>query len=396
MSLIPMEYQGREQAYVKHTILRTYLQRLFMIIGRSEKVINYVDCFAGPWSEESDDLRDTSIGISLSLMKDCAKSLKERHGAKVKFRALYIEKNDDAFAKLQRFLSNNTDSGVDASCIHGDYTTKIDEIANWAKLGFTFFFIDPKGWRKVINAPVLAPLLALNKAEFLINLMYDFLNRAMSMTAQQSNVEELLGKPITFTGKESAPERQNIIVSQYRQVVGDLYNGRTAYVTVERPGMDRVLYFLIYLTRHPMGLIVFKDAAEQMDMVQRVSQFETKLRQQSSKRLPVCDLFSSPEDQPEPVNVRDNRMLARKYLLTRLSATPLLLDNDCWANFLEESDLYPTDLQLAFKELAKEGKITNLDADVRKRTKNPVKPHWPRKSERWMLCAESLSAKNTC
>lgn len=92
MSLMPIEYQGREQAYVKHTILRTYLQRLIMIIGRSEKVINYVDCFAGPWSEESDDLRDTSIGISLSLMKDCAKTLEEQHGAKVRFRALYIEK----------------------------------------------------------------------------------------------------------------------------------------------------------------------------------------------------------------------------------------------------------------------------------------------------------------
>lgn len=387
MSLIPMEYQGREQAYVKHTILRTYLQRLFMIIGRSEQVINYVDCFAGPWSEESDDLRDTSIGISLSLMKDCAKSLEERHGAKVKFRALYIEKNDDAFAKLQRFLSHNTGSGVEASCIHGDYTKKIADIASWAKLGFTFFFIDPKGW-KVITAPVLAPLLALNRAEFLINLMYDFVNRAMSMKAQQANVEELLGKPITFSGEETATERQHIIVSQYRQMMGNLYNGRTAHVTVERPGMDRVLYFLIYLTRHPMGLIVFKDAAEQMDMVQRVSQFETKLRQQSSKRPPVYDLFSSPEDQPEPINVRDNRMLARKYLLTRLSATPLLLDNDCWANFLAESDLYPTDLQLAFKDLAKEGKIKNLDADVRNRTKKPVRPHWPRKSERWVLSAE--------
>ncbi|MEE1878643.1 three-Cys-motif partner protein TcmP [Pseudomonas soli] len=396
MSSIPMEYLGREQAYVKHTILRTYLQRLFMIIGRSEQVINYVDCFAGPWSEESDDLRDTSIGISLSLMKDCAKSLEERHGAKVKFRALYIEKNDEAFAKLQKFLSNNTGSVVDASCIHGDYTTKIDDIASWAKLGFTFFFIDPKGWRKVIDAPVLAPLLALNRTEFLINLMYDFLNRAMSMTAQQANVEELLGKPITFSGKETATERQHIIVSQYRQVVGDLYSGRTAHVTVERPGMDRVLYFLIYLTRHSKGLIVFKEAAEQMEMVQRVSQFETKLRQQASKRLPVYDLFSSPEDQPESVNIRDNRMLARKYLLTRLSSTPLLVDNDCWANFLVETELYPTDLQLAFKDLIKEEKIINLDANAQRRTKNPVRPNWPSKSERWVLCAESLSPKVTC
>lgn len=396
MSLIPVVYKGREQAYVKHSILKTYLQRLFMIIGRSEKVINYVDCFAGPWSEESDDLRDTSIGISLSLMKDCAKALEERHGAKVKFRALYIEKNDEAFAKLQKFLSKNTGSVVDASCIHGDYTTKIDDIASWAKLGFTFFFIDPKGWRKVINAPVLAPLLALNRAEFLINLMYDFLNRAMSMTAQQANVEELLGKSITFSGKETATERQHIIVSQYRQVVGDLYNGRTAYVTVERPGMDRVLYFLIYLTRHSKGLIVFKEAAEQMDMVQRVSQFETKLRQQASKRLPVYDLFSLPENQPEPVSVRDNRMLAKNYLLTRLSTTPLLVDNDCWANFLVETDLYPTDLQLAFKDLAKEEKIINLDADVRKRTKNPVRPNWTRRSERWVLCAKPLSPKESC
>lgn len=226
--------------------------------------------------------------------------------------------------------------------------------------------------------------------------MYDFLNRAMSMTAQQANVEELLGKPITFTGKETATERQHIIVSQYRQVVGDLYNGRTAHVTVERPGMDRVLYFLIYLTRHSKGLIVFKEAAEQMEMVQRVSQFETKLRQQASKRLPVYDLFSSAEDQPEPVNIRDNRMLAKKYLLTRLSSTPLLVDNDCWANFLVETELYPTDLQLAFKELIKEEKIINLDANVRRRTKNPVRPHWPSKSERWALCAESPSPKITC
>lgn len=44
----PVPTLCREQAYLKHTILRTYLQRLFMIVGRGkETVINYVDCFAG-------------------------------------------------------------------------------------------------------------------------------------------------------------------------------------------------------------------------------------------------------------------------------------------------------------------------------------------------------------
>ncbi|WP_440057321.1 three-Cys-motif partner protein TcmP [Pseudomonas fragariae (ex Marin et al. 2024)] len=388
MAAIPVEYQGREQAYVKHTILKTYLQRLFMIIGRNETVINYVDCFAGPWSEESEDLRDTSIGISLKLMKDCAKSLEEVHGCKVKFRALYIEKNKEAFSKLKSFLDDDSSSCVAADCIQGDYTTKIPEIAAWASHNFTFFFIDPKGWRKVINAPVLAPLLALNKAEFLINLMYDFINRAMSMKAQQANVEELLGKPVSFSGKESATERQRIIVAQYRQAVGSLYGGRSAHVTVERPGMDRVLYFLIYLTRHPKGLIVFKEAAEQMHMIQRVSQFETKLRHQSSKRAPIDDLFGTIEEPSEATGAQDNRTLAKTFLLTKLSASPMLIDNECWAGFLEETDLYPTDFQLAFKELMKEGKIYNLDTDVKSRTKKPVRPNWPRASERWALCAE--------
>lgn len=384
MSSIPMEYHGREQAYVKHTILKTYLQRLFMIIGRNETVINYVDCFAGPWSEESEDLHDTSIGISLRLMKDCAKSLEEVHGCKVKFRALYIEKNKTAFAKLKNFLDNDTSECVSSRCIQGDYTTKIDEVAAWASHHFTFFFIDPKGWNKVINAPVLAPLLALNKAEFLINFMYDFLNRAMAMKSQQTNVEELLGKTVKFSGDETAAQRQQIIVSQYRQAICSLYGGRSAHVTVERPGMDRVLYFLIYLTRHPKGLIVFKEAAEQMHMLQRVSQFETKLRHQSSKRAPVDDLFGGFEE-PEVMHAQDNRTLAKTYVLAQLSSGALLIDNECWAGFLEQTDFYPSDFQLAFKELVKEGKIVNLDVEVKKRTKKPVRPNWARASEHWAL-----------
>lgn len=386
MATIPAEYIGREQAYVKHTILRVYLQRLFMIIGRSESVINYVDCFAGPWSEESDDLRDTSIGISLNLMRDCAKSLEEQHNSKVKFRALYIEKNEESFIKLQNFVQKNSDGAVQLSCIHGDYMTKIDEIANWASLGFTFFFIDPKGWRKVISAPVLRPLLKLNRAEFLINLMYDFVNRAISIKIQQENIEELLGAPPNFLGHETSIERQQIIISQYRQTIGAIFNGRTSYVTVERPGKNRVLYFLFYLTRHPKGLIVFKEAAEHMGMTQRISQAEVKLRQQTEKRPLISDLFASSDDQPDLVILQDNRMLAKRFILERLSPTPLLIDNDCWARFLEETDLYPTDLQLGFKDLVKEGKIVNLDADISRRTKKPVKPGWARKSERWAIC----------
>lgn len=388
MAVLPVEYKNREQAFIKHTILRTYLQRLLMIIGRNEAIVNYVDCFSGPWSEESKDLEDTSIGISLQQMKQAANSLSEQFGRHVKFRALYIEKNKKAYEKLHKFLVGKNHYPIEVKCIHGDYTAHLGEIAKWTEGAFTFFFVDPKGWKRVISAPTLAPLLKLKKTEFLVNLMYDFFNRAASMEEHAADVAELLGKPIVFSGTETSVERQSIIISSYREVINQAYKGRIAYVPVERPGKDRVLYFLVYLTRHPIGIMVFKEAAEEMLVVQRVTQFETRLRQQIEGSA-THDLFTIDTETsiPDKMAITDNRLSAKKYLLRRLSNIPLLIDYECWATFMEETDLYPSDFQLAFKELLVDGMIENLDAKVQRRSKKPVKPNWPNKSERWALKA---------
>jgi len=52
---VPAAYEGREHAFIKHQLLRAYLEKLFLIIGMSSTRIGiteicYVDCFAGPWS----------------------------------------------------------------------------------------------------------------------------------------------------------------------------------------------------------------------------------------------------------------------------------------------------------------------------------------------------------
>ena len=45
---------------------------------------------------------------------------------------------------------------------------------------FAFFLIDPKGWR--IPLAKLQPLLARPKSEVVFNFMFEFINRAASMT----------------------------------------------------------------------------------------------------------------------------------------------------------------------------------------------------------------------
>ncbi len=63
-------------------------------------------------------------------------------------------------------------------------------------------------------------------------------------------------------------------------------------------------------------------------------------------------------------------MMAKQYLLYRLCTEPTLIDWEIWADFLEESDLYPGAFQAAMKELVKEGPVKNIDADITRRRKS--------------------------
>jgi three-Cys-motif partner protein len=326
---LPAEYIGREQAYLKHTILRTYLERLFMIIGQSEIVINYVDCFAGPWSDENEELKDTSIGISIEIMRKSVATLKKNFQRSVSFRALYIEKHSKSFSRLQQFIEKKNDPAVTVKCLHGDYTKLIPDILKWSEAHFTFFFVDPKGWKGIIGASTMQPLLQREKTEFLINLMYDFANRAAGIEKHESDMIELLGEPLKFSGDETPSQRQHLLLNKYRKNTSKTYNGRSTYVPINRPGTHKLLYFLVYFSRHPKGIIIFKEVAEQMMFAQRTTYEETVIRKQLNSAL-CLDLFSDHDVDKENVIVEDNRYSAKKYLLTQLTKTPLLIDNECW------------------------------------------------------------------
>ena len=88
----PEEYEGREQAYIKHELLKSYLEKLFLIVGMSSARLGitelcYVDCFSGPWGSERESLSDTSIGISLRIVDKCRKEL-NIHGIQLRFREI--------------------------------------------------------------------------------------------------------------------------------------------------------------------------------------------------------------------------------------------------------------------------------------------------------------------
>jgi len=373
---VPAAYRGREQAYVKHSLLQAYLAKLFMIVGLGAKTLGikelaYVDCFAGPWGDESDSMESTSIAISLGVLSGCRTALRNL-GIDLSFRALYVEKDRNAFGRLKKYLANRKPDGVEAESLEGDFTDLMPSIQEWANRdSFVFFFIDPKAWRPV-SVGVLKPLLERPQSEFLINLMYDFVNRAASMAEMKTQIAELLGESPEVVGLTGTP-REKALLDTYRSNLKRLipaqskWPARSAYARVLDPVKDRPKYHLVYLTTHPRGLIEFMDASDKLDLVQKRARAHTKQRRREEKSG-MSGLF---EDAAQ-VRAEDGRVSeeeVEKYWLARLTHEPRRFGESAFADMLEETDWFPQDLQHALGNLMRRGRVKNLDAPHPRRSK---------------------------
>lgn len=369
MVAIPDAYRGREQAYVKHRILGAYLERLFMIVGQSHSTINYVDCFAGPWSDESSELSGTSIAISLNIMEACRQALFNRFGRQVAFRALYIEKDDAAHQRLSDFLDRKEFDTIETKHIHGNLESSITDILDWAGSHFTYFFFDPKGWKEL---PAVPALLTHPHCELFINFMYEFLNRAVTQDAFLKHMEAVLGSSPEVAGLDSS-DREATILAAYKQHLKGHHKRVKNWITstqVFRPGTNKLLYHLIYLTSSARGVQVFLEESEKLEMVKHQVLVEVK---QSKKKADsgMDDLFGFQQQEAKSIQTREEA--AKALWMKTLSSSTQAIGLEQLADMHEESGLFLSEIQKGFKTLADEGLVCNVDADISRRRKHFIK-----------------------
>ena len=341
-----------------------------MIIGQHQKNIRYVDCFSGPWQEGSDDLQDTSIGISLKIIQKCRERLKQM-GRDVTFHALFIEKDKNSFQKLQSYLAGVPPREVSTKALPGDFFDLRGAILEWCgQNDFTFFFIDPTGWKEIVEIPTLAPLLRRPNSEFLINFMYDFLLRTHNQELHQEDMLAIFGE-IPDTDGLTPEEREERLVSLYLKHLKEILparGGRPRAVTVPvlKPTIDRTLYHLVYLTRHPKGITVFMEASEKLDLVQRQTREQAKQNKREA-RTHQMELFQSADGVHK--EKRDVAVEVKSYWLNRLTNSARQFGIEELADMLEETGWFESDLQAAFGELEREEKVKNLETTGKRRTK---------------------------
>lgn len=260
----PTHYDGRTQAFVKHTFLSQYLPALCQKTSSAFDNFVYIDGFAGPWkASDTEGYSDTSFGIALDAMKAARASQKKR-GRTVKMTAFLVEKDPAAFAQLEKLAARHTD--LDVRPLQGRFedhlSTTVSAIPQDA---FVFSLIDPKGMKLDLRS--LHSLLARANSEVLINFMYDFVSRFVDHPNEviTDNMKALIphiewDRLISEQGKASSTQaREKLIVDAFRASVKR--EGKFKYVpslTVQKTLADRTLYHLVFGTRRPVGLEVFR------------------------------------------------------------------------------------------------------------------------------------------
>lgn len=365
MASPPNNYKGREQAYIKHYLLKNYFSRLIHKVSGSFREFAYVDGFSGPWQSSSDTFADTSFGIALEEMRK-AKQVWGTHGRQIRMRALLVEKNPQSFAKLCEVQGRYPD--IEITPLNGDFVSLVPNIINsLSPPAFTFLFIDPKGWG--INTSEVAPLLRRPNTEILFNFMFDFINRAISM--QEANIVDKVNALITAPSWRerllAAPSerRRSIILEAFAQTLRDVGNYEfVAETPILRPNIDRHIYSLVYATRHRAGVKEFRDAQQKTITEQELVRDEIKMETKSGKQT---ELFSSAEMKPSTIAafISNETELAKQMLLSVLASTPV--------DARPYKEIWP---QILSRRAITHAKLNKLVADLRK-SKTILSADWP-------------------
>jgi three-Cys-motif partner protein len=256
------DYADREQTYVKHVFLERYLERLIFKTASVYSHIVYVDGFAGPWQSANERFEDTSFGIALNALRR-VKETRERMRRHVRMTALLVEKHPKAYAQLSTIHARFPD--IEIATYHEDFIDVVPRIVADIPRGdtFAYFFIDPKGWG--IPLLKLKPMLARPKSEVTFNFMFEFINRAASMS--DPDTVAALNELIPYgdwrqrlVAAADADARKEILIEAFTENLRKV--GGYPYVVpteILRPLRDRTLYCLFYGTRHEIGLQTFRE-----------------------------------------------------------------------------------------------------------------------------------------
>lgn len=368
--MVPEAYKGREQTYVKHTLLRKYLDRFGYKIGSAWDTINYVDCFAGPWQSTDPDCGDTSFGLAINALTTAQRNLAESIGRKLRLRFCLIESDLKSFHQLEAFAERNRRLGREIVTLQGEFEDHLQEVRCFVNEGtpkaFRFLLLDPKGWTGFALRKV-APLVDARSAEILVNVMTYHIRRFVKLVRQKEharNFAELFGEE--HVAEEAAAlsgkERERFLIQKYADNLKRLAGFRfTSTAAVFRPAEDTVHYYLVFGTNSPHGIQVFKEAERIAFETGESVRDEAKTRKRVARtQQSEMDIFGEGLRPPSEFALRlreTYRKRAHENLNSILHPGASVSYDDLVGTVLQTPLVWETDLLAWIAEMVAEGSV---------------------------------------
>lgn len=366
-------YEGREQSRVKHEVVRRYLESFAHIVGSRWHSITYIDGFSGPWNAQTQDLSDTSFSIALNELRR-ARETHAAKGRKLGIRCAFVEKNPTAYQRLKEFADAVEDADVRTFC--GEFEASIPQIISFIREDhdtFPFVFIDPTG-PSGFRLRVIAPLLMPKPGEVLINFILEFIRRQIELEGLRKCMTGLHDADNYDEGLESLVgiDRDDAITEGYCERLREVC--KYDYVlraSVFHPDQDRLYYQLIYGTRHPKGVDVFKKAEKQAMHEQekvRARVEEERRRAKSGGQKSLLDSDEMPESKFY-IDLRSRYLDQAKQriveIINRSSHAPY---DELWSSALSFPMVWENDLREFLKDARDQGYIRRIGMKPRERT----------------------------
>ena len=263
----PRKWEYTEHTRAKHEILRRYLDAWYSILGRSRaKQLVILDGFAG---------RAKYVGGEAGspvLIHDAAVRAVGR-GVAQEITILCSEANGSNYDSLSEVVGELEGCpGVEVRPRCAEFAAAAPPVARWLaeRRGMipTFAFVDPFGFTGV-PLEVIKELMEVDRVEVLLTFMARDMSRFLTLDAVEETLTEFFGGDIwRKCVQPDEGERAECLLLRYQEVVRpDIALYATPFRVFEDE-RQATLYYLVHLTKHPLGMRRMKEAmvAQSSDM----------------------------------------------------------------------------------------------------------------------------------
>jgi three-Cys-motif partner protein len=241
----------------KHTILRTYLDAWFPIMGSWSGRIVYLDGFAGPGRYDRGEPGSPIIAL------DSAKTHKAKLSKEICF--FFVEERQDRANYLETEVKKldcpgNFKTEVKCGEFAPTLTAELDDLAKKGlKVAPTFALVDPFGFAGIPYG-LMKRLLENPSCELFVSFMVDAINRWLTHPADEvrAHIREAFGSDEPFEVLNQPGGRVEALTELYRDGLRKIARFVRSFEL--RDKNDRVVYHLFFASNNSKGHEKMKEA----------------------------------------------------------------------------------------------------------------------------------------